>query len=56
MAKKKTNFKMEENPPKLKLGEIFEVEGKLYAIQVPRTASEDSYLNGGRQIYEFIVI
>jgi hypothetical protein len=53
MAKKKTEFKMGKNPKKIKLGEIFEVEGKLYAIQIPQTASQESYLAGGRQIYEF---
>jgi hypothetical protein len=53
MAKKKTEFKMGKNPKKIKLGELFEVEGKLYAIQVPATPSHDSYLAGGRQIYEF---
>jgi hypothetical protein len=53
MAKKKTEFKMRKNPKKIKLGELFEVEGKLYAIQIPATASHDSYLAGGRQIYEF---
>ena len=56
MAKEKTNFKMEENPTKLKLGEVFEVEGKLYAIQIPKTGTEDTPLSGGRQIYEFTVI
>ena len=53
MAKKKTEFKMGKKPKKLKLGELFEVEGKLYAIQIPETASQDAYLAGGRQIYEF---
>ena len=53
MAKKKTEFKMGKKPKKLKLGELFEVEGKLYAIQIPETASHESYLAGGRQIYEF---
>jgi len=37
----------------MKLGEIFEVDGRLYSIQIPETASHDTYLNGGRQIYEF---
>ena len=53
MAKKKTEFKMSKNPKKIKLGEIFEVEGKLYAIQVPATASQEARLDGGREIYEF---
>lgn len=56
MEKKKTDFKMAETPTKLKLGEVFDVEGKLYAIQIPQTASQDAYLAGGRQIYEFIVM
>lgn len=56
MAKKTTNFKIGKSYPKIKLGEIFEVEGKFYAIQIPRTASEDAYLEGGRQIYEFIIM
>ena len=53
MAEKKTDFKMEKVPPKLKLGEVFEVEGKLYAIQIPQTASQEARLNGGREIFEF---
>ena len=53
MAKEKTNFKMEKIPPKLKLGEVFEVEGKLYAIQIPTTASQETRLNDGREIFEF---
>ena len=56
MAKKTTNFKMRKTPQKIKLGEIFEVEGRFYAIQIPQTASEDAYLEGGRQIYEFHII
>jgi hypothetical protein len=56
MGKQTTNFKMEKTPKKIKLGEIFEVDGKFYAIQIPRTASEDAYLEGGRQIYEFQII
>ena len=56
MAKKQTEFKMEITPTKLKLGEVFEVEGKLYSIQIPETASQDAYLSGGRQIYEFYVM
>lgn len=38
---------------KIKLGEIFEVEGKLYSIQMPKTGSESTNLNYGRNIYEF---
>jgi hypothetical protein len=53
MEDKKTEFKMEKTPPKLKLGEVFEVEGKLYAIQKPATASEETRLNDGREIFEF---
>jgi hypothetical protein len=53
MAKEKTNFKMEKIPPKLKLGEVFEVEGKLYSIQIPQTASEETRLSGNREIFEF---
>ena len=53
MAKKQTTFKMGKKPKKIKLGELFEVEGKLYSIQIPQTASQESYLAGGRQIYEF---
>ena len=40
----------------IKLGEIFECEGKLYAIQIPKTATIDTSLSGGREIYEFIII
>jgi hypothetical protein len=40
----------------IKLGEIFEIKGKFYAIQIPNTASTESNLSGGRNIYEFIVI
>jgi len=53
MKKKKTEFKSGKKPKKMKLGEIFEVDGRLYSIQIPETASHDTYLNGGRQIYEF---
>ena len=53
MAKNQTEIKMSETPPKIKLGEVFEVEGKLYAIQVPATASQEARLDGGREIYEF---
>ena len=56
MGKQTTNFKMSKTPKKISLGEIFEVEGKFYAIQIPRTASEEAYLEGGRQIYEFTVM
>jgi hypothetical protein len=38
------------------LGEIFECEGKLYAIQIPESASTDTNLSGGRNFYEFIVL
>jgi hypothetical protein len=53
MSDKKTEIKMTETPPKIKLGEVFEVEGKLYAIQVPATASEETRLSGNREIFEF---
>ena len=53
MAKKQTEIKMSETPPKIKLGEVFEVEGKLYAIQIPATASQEARLDGGREIFEF---
>ena len=53
MSDKKTIIKMSETPPKIKLGEVFEVEGKLYAIQIPATASQETHLDGGRQIFEF---
>jgi len=53
MAKKQTIIKMTETPPKIKLGEVFEVEGRLYAIQVPATASQEACLEGGREIFEF---
>ena len=53
MAKNQTEIKMSETPPKIKLGEVFEVESKLYAIQVPATASQEARLDGGREIYEF---
>ena len=38
------------------LGEIFECDGKLYAIQIPNSPSTDTNLSGGRNLYEFIVI
>lgn len=53
MDKKTTDFKLEKNPIKIKLGEVFEVEGKLYSIQMPATASQETNLDGGRQIFEF---
>ena len=56
MDEKKTEFKMTETPPKIKLGEVFEVEGMLYAIQTVETASQVAHLNGGRQIFEFFVM
>jgi len=42
-----------EKTKQVKLGEIFEVEGKLYAIQIPNTPSTESSLSDGRNIYEF---
>jgi len=45
-----------EKTKQVKLGEIFECEGKLYAIQIPNTASTESNLSGGRNVYEFILI
>jgi hypothetical protein len=45
-----------EKTKQVKLGEIFEVEGYLYAIQIPKTASSDNSLMGGREIFEFIII
>jgi len=56
MEDNKTNFRMEKTPPKIKLGEVFEVEGKLYAIQIPATASEETRLSGNREIFEFTVM
>jgi hypothetical protein len=56
MAKEKTEFKKKEELKKVKLGEIFECEGHLYAIQIPKTASTEPNLNYGRSIYEFITI
>jgi hypothetical protein len=56
MEVKKTEFKLEKTPPKLKLGEVFEVEGKLYSIQIPQTASEETRLSGNREIFEFIIM
>lgn len=53
---KKTKFKMKKTPPKLKLGEVFEVEGKLYSIQIPQTASQETRLSGGREIFEFQIL
>ena len=52
----KTEFNMGKTPPKLKLGEVFEVEGKLYSIQVPQTASEETRLSGNREIFEFTIM
>lgn len=51
-----TKFKMKKTPPKIKLGEVFEVEGKLYAIQIPQTASQETHLDGGREIFEFFYL
>ena len=45
-----------EKTKQVKLGEIFEVDGKLYAIQIPQTASINTNLSGGRNIYEFILL
>lgn len=55
MSDKQTEFKMTETPPKIKLGEVFEVEGKLYSIQVPQTASENTRLSSNREIFEFFL-
>jgi hypothetical protein len=52
----KTDFKMKKTPPKIELGEVFEVEGKLYAIQIPQTASQETRLDGGREIFEFQIM
>jgi hypothetical protein len=53
MSDKQTEIKMSETPPKIKLGEVFEVEGRLYAIQIPATPSQEARLDGGREIFEF---
>jgi hypothetical protein len=37
----------------VKLNEIFECEGKLYAIAIPTTASNETNLSGGRNMFEF---
>lgn len=41
---------------KIKLGEIFECEGRLYAIQVPTTPSIDTPLDGGRCIIQLVIL
>jgi hypothetical protein len=53
MSDNKTEIRMTETPPKIKLGEVFEVEGRLYAIQIPATSSQETRLDGGRDIFEF---
>jgi hypothetical protein len=45
-----------ENITKVKLGEIFECEGHLYAIQIPISPDAETNLNYGRSIFEFIEI
>lgn len=38
------------------LNEIFICDGNLYAIAVPKTASNSSNLSDGRSIFEFVKI
>jgi len=38
--------------PKIKLGEVFEVEGCLYVISTKKLAAQSSNLNDNRSIYE----
>ncbi len=45
-----------ENVKQIKLGEIFEVEGKIYAIQIPVSPSTETNLNDGRLIVELITL
>jgi hypothetical protein len=40
----------------VKLNHIFECEGRLYAIAIPKTASGESNLSGGRSIFEFFTM
>ena len=47
-------FVVRRSISKVKLNEIFECEGKLYAIAKPDTASGDSNLQYGRSMFEFI--
>jgi len=41
---------------KIKLGEIFECEGRLYVIQVPTTVTTDTTLDGGRCIIQLVTL
>lgn len=41
---------------KVKLNQIFECEGKLYSIALPKTPSVKSNLSSGRIIAEFEII
>ena len=43
-----------ENRTQVKLGEIFECEGNLYTITTPTDPSNDTNLNDGRIIFEFV--
>ena len=41
---------------KVKLNTVFECEGKLYSIAIPKTPSIDTNLSGGRELFEFIIL
>lgn len=53
---KKTKIKFKSNYKKVKLNHIFECDGRLYSIAIPTTASSDTNLEGGRNIYQFYVM
>jgi hypothetical protein len=38
--------------PKIKLGEVFEVDGNLYVITIRKDAAQSSNLSNNRNIYE----
>jgi len=47
-------FVVRRSISKVKLNEIFECDGELYAIAKPDTASGNSNLQYGRSMFEFI--
>lgn len=47
-----TKLKWPKGHKKMKLNEIFEVDGRFYAIVLPQTASERTMLAGGRNLIE----
>ena len=41
---------------KIKLGEIFECEGRLYAIQIPTSVTTETTLDGGRCMIQLVIL